>query len=184
MIWTKTLQRFFYANNIAFNVSKNAEFKRMIQNLRPGYVPPNKEQLSGSLLNEVCDDVEEKLKKELLGEGAVTLVLDGWSNTRNDPVFACSIHTGNKSYLFKAVDCGAEKKTAEYCAAFAERAIVEIKGKYDKDVSTVCADNENKMNAMSNILKQKLNKSHLDLLTYGWMFSTYTELMCKGNYAK
>lgn len=36
----------------------------MIQNFRPGYNPPNREQLSGNLL-EVCDDVEEKLRKQL-----------------------------------------------------------------------------------------------------------------------
>ena len=45
---------------IVFGASKSAEFKKMIENLRPGYVFPNRVQLSGNLLNEVCVDVEKK----------------------------------------------------------------------------------------------------------------------------
>ena len=38
----------------------------MIQNLRPGYNPPNREQFSMSLRNDIHDEIEEKLKGELL----------------------------------------------------------------------------------------------------------------------
>ena len=73
----KSISRFFYAKNIAFNASKRAEFKKkMIENLRPGYVPPNRDQLSGNLLKEVCDDTEECLKKELADEAAIILIFD------------------------------------------------------------------------------------------------------------
>ena len=43
-------------------------------------------------------------------------MVDGWSNIKNDAIIACSIPTGAKSYLLKATDCGAEKKSAEYCS--------------------------------------------------------------------
>lgn len=160
----KNVAKFFYANNIAFNVAQNTEFKKMVQNLRPGYVPPNRNQLAGNLLDDVYNDIEVNLKEELK-EATITLILDGWSNIKNDPIFACSIHTGNKSYLFKAVDCGAEKKTSGYCATFAKEAIDEIKKTYEKNVFAICTDNENKMNAMSSILKSSENFP--DLLTYG-----------------
>ena len=65
---------------IVFGASKSAEFKKMIENLRPGYVFPNRVQLSGNLLNEVCVDVEKK--KELVDEAVSTLILDRWSNVK------------------------------------------------------------------------------------------------------
>lgn len=73
----KDVARFFYANNIAFNVLKNREFKQMIQSLRPGYNPPNREQLSGPLLDDIHDEIENKLKSELLNEVSLTLMTDG-----------------------------------------------------------------------------------------------------------
>lgn len=159
----KSIAKFFYANNIPFNVSKNAEFKKMIENLRPGYIPPNRDQLSGNLLDEVHEDIEECLKKELLDEAALTLILDGWSNIKNDPIFACSIHTGMKSYFLKALDCGSEKKSAEFCAAFAKKMLNEIEKTYNKEVFAICTDNEYKMNAMRNLVKE----TYPNLLVYG-----------------
>ncbi|XP_054710424.1 uncharacterized protein LOC129220108 [Uloborus diversus] len=159
----KSVARFFYANNIAFNVSSNVEFKKMVEDLRPGYVPPNRHQLSGKLLDEACDDIENCLKKELVDEAALTLILDGWSSVKNDPIFACSIHTGVKSYLFKAMDCGSEKKTAEFCANFAKETLEEVEIKYNKKVFAICTDNENKMTAMGN----QIQETHQSLLIYG-----------------
>ena len=69
----------------------------------------------------------------------------------------------SKSYLLRATDCGAEKKTAEFCANIGKACIEEIKEKYDQEIFAVCADNENKMNAVSEILK--LDNPHL--ITYG-----------------
>lgn len=76
----------------------------MIQSLRPGYNPPNREQLSGPLLDDIHDEIENKLKSELLNEASLTLMTDGWSNVKNDAIIACSVHTGTKTYLLKATD--------------------------------------------------------------------------------
>lgn len=110
----KKIANFFYANSIAFNVADNVEFKNMIQELRPGYIPPSRKQLSEKLLCDAYDELENKLKSEISTETCLTLILDGWSNISNDPIFACSIHTGKNSYLFKTVDCGAEKKMQNF----------------------------------------------------------------------
>ena len=37
---------------------------------------------------------------------------------------------GKKTYLLKGTDCGAEKKTADFCASIAKEFIEEINQKY------------------------------------------------------
>ena len=84
------------------------------------------------MLNEVCDNIEECLKKEFEVEAALTLILDGWLNVKNDSIFAHCIYTGIKSYLFKAVYCSTEKKTAECYADFPKKMLSEIEEIYNK----------------------------------------------------
>jgi len=43
-------------------------------------------------------------------ESTIILLQDGWSNIKNDPIIAASIHTGKKTFLYKAMDCEANKK--------------------------------------------------------------------------
>ena len=43
--------RLFYACNIPFNVAEHAEFKSLINILRPGFVPPSRNDLAGSILD-------------------------------------------------------------------------------------------------------------------------------------
>nr|XP_047145379.1 uncharacterized protein LOC124818466 [Hydra vulgaris] len=104
------MARYFYANNIPFNTSSSKTFKEKVEALRPGYKPPNPESLGGSLLNKVSEEVDTELKLELQHSNCcITLLQDGWSSVRNDPILASSIHTGSKAFLLEAVDCGHEK---------------------------------------------------------------------------
>ena len=164
-------------------MNPEAEFIQMIQNLRPGYNPPNREQLSTSLLNDIHDEIEEKLKGELLSKITLTLVVDGWSNIKNDAIIACSIHTEAKSYLLKATDCGAEKKFAEYCSNCILIAVEEIENKYNKDIFAVCTDNKNKMIAT----REKLKTTHPNLISCGCsshIFSLFGNEITPTNFIK
>lgn len=98
-----------------------------------------------------------------MGEVSLTLMIDGWSNNKNNAIIACSIHTGTKSFLLKDIDCGAETKSAEYYVNIAITAIKVIEKKYNKSTFAVCADNENKMNAMREII----NLAYPDFIAYG-----------------
>ena len=144
---------FFYANNIPFNVAESTYFKALIEELRPGYKPPSSRQISGALLNKAAKSVDDKLKTELKN-ACVTLVQDGWSNIKHDAIVGTSIHTGSRSFLLEAEEAGIDKKTAEFCAEKACDAIKNIKDVYEKDVFAICSDNENKMKAMKEIVKQ------------------------------
>lgn len=157
----KIVAKFFFANNIAFNVADSDTFKDMIELLRPGYTGPSRKQLADKYLPEIDAEITENLKNDL-NDSSLTLILDGWSNTSNDSLTACSVHTGLQSYLISAEDAGSERKTTEYCVAVAEKAIHFIKRKYDKDIFACCTDNENKMKKMKDILKERHN-----IITYG-----------------
>jgi len=112
----------------------------MIAVTRPGYKPPNRKQLAGPLL----DNAEESVSKELsnqLKDCTITLVQDGWSSIKNDPIIVSSIHTdtviGPKTFLLNTVDCSSESKTADYCFNLISSDIVGIKETYSKNVSIV-----------------------------------------------
>lgn len=61
----------------------------MIISLLPGYTPPSPYQIGGRLLDAACIKVNEELKNQLQ-DCSLTLILDGWSNVKNDPILASS----------------------------------------------------------------------------------------------
>ena len=130
------IAKFFFSSNVSFNAIENKHFINVIQELRPGYTPPDRKKLGNQLLNKINEEVIETMKIELMEDSCITLIQDGWSNISNDPIIAHSIHNGHKPYLISSVDAGSEKKSALYCSQLAIDAINEIKEKYDKDVSS------------------------------------------------
>lgn len=158
------IAKFFYANNIAFNVASSKQYKEMIEALRPGYAGPDRFALAGTLLDKVADEVDNEIKMQLGNElSSITLVQDGWSNIKNDPIIATSIHTGQGSFLLNAKDCESNQKTAKYCAECAKESITMCEEKFGKKVFAVCTDSESKMVKMRQLLTDDLP----DLLTYG-----------------
>lgn len=105
------IAKFFYANNIAFNVASSKQYKEMIEALRPGYAGPDRFALAGTLLDKVADEVDNEIKMQLANElSSITLVQDGWSNIKNDPIIPNSIHTEQGSFLLNAKDCESNQK--------------------------------------------------------------------------
>lgn len=83
----------------------------MITALRPGYTPPSPYQISGKLLDAACTKVNEELITQLQN-CSLTLILDNWSNVKNDPILATSLHTGMNCFLYDTLEFGSMKKTA------------------------------------------------------------------------
>lgn len=152
--------KFFYACNIPFNVAEQKEFKTMISMLRPGYTPPSRKTLSGTLLDKVFDQVNDNIVEQLEGKD-VTLVQDGWSDVHNQPVIASCVHTGNKSFFITADDTGSNKKTASYCASLAEQAMSLAETKFKCKVRGVVTDNEKKMEVMRKELQENNDSLHV-----------------------
>lgn len=166
LIIDEAIAEFFFAANVPFEKIEHNSFLKMINKLRPGYRPPNRKVLSGKWLSQIAEKVDNKIKKDLDPENCsrpVTLLQDGWSSVRNDPIIATTIHTGKDSYLLSAKDCEAEKKTADYCLETAVDSIRQCEDKYKRKVFAFCTDNENKMVKM----RSELNKTFPELVTYG-----------------
>lgn len=49
--------RFIYATNTAFRAVEHKEFVKLVNMLRPGYVPPNRHSIFNELLNQVYDSL-------------------------------------------------------------------------------------------------------------------------------
>ncbi|KAI8794142.1 Transposase [Biomphalaria glabrata] len=156
--------KFFYANNIPFNVANSKEFKAMIEVLRPGYAGPEASNLSGPLIETVAEEIDTNTKMKLQEYNSVTLLQYGWSHLRNDPFIATGMHTGQYDFLLNATDCPPGKKTSEYCTESLESAIQLCLDKYGKTVFAVCIDSEKRMNKTMHFLNEKTGLP--ELLTY------------------
>ncbi|KAK2188693.1 hypothetical protein NP493_126g11057 [Ridgeia piscesae] len=74
----------------------------------PGYTPPSRKDIAGSLLDKVYELLRGDIKEAVSGNTA-TLVEEGWSNSDNEPVIAsCLQHTNlitaRKARLLEALD--------------------------------------------------------------------------------
>ena len=150
------------ACNIPFAVAEHELFKNMITALRPGYQPPPRKALADNLLDNVSNELQIEMQKELQGKD-VTLVEDGWSNVHNDPVTATCVHVNGKSFFVKATDNGSAKKTAEYCKDQCSATMAEIEQKYACKVRSIVTDNEKKLEKMKTLLQQDDDQ----LIVYG-----------------
>jgi hypothetical protein len=105
--------------------------------MRPGYKTPDRKSLSTSLLDKVFEEVDNDMSIEINHQPdtrAITIMQDGWSNVRNDPLIVSSLRINGNPYILEARDCGTEKKTAEFCTKIVIEDINKCKAKYNKEV--------------------------------------------------
>lgn len=150
------IAEYFYATNTPFKNADHPFFLKMIALLRPGYQPPNRLKIGGQLLEVSAKKLDEIIVKTIETTRApITVLQDGWSNVKNDPIMATSIQIGRKNFLISTIDCGANKKTSEYCAKMALEEIEKVEARFGQRVTAVCTDNENKMLKMREKVKIK-----------------------------
>ena len=63
--------------DLTFSAVDHLEFVMMISMLRPGYSPPDRKALAGSLLNETTGALQDEMSKKLLGKDCSSIE-DGW----------------------------------------------------------------------------------------------------------
>ena len=93
--------RYIYATNTPFCATSHPEFMKLLKMLRPGYTPPSRHEVAGSLLEKVQQSLMEDCREQLEGQ-TVSMSLDGWSNVHNEPVVCVSVTTPDgQSYTVK-----------------------------------------------------------------------------------
>lgn len=154
--------KFFFANNIPFNIVEHHTFKELVSALHPGYTPPSRKALAGELLDQVSANVVNHMKKNVEGK-QVTLIEDGWSNIHNDPIIATCIHCEGKSYFLDSIDAGTHTKNAHFHKSILQEAITKAKTEFNCDVKAVVTDNARVMDKAKEFLFEQDN----NLVLYG-----------------
>ncbi|XP_052622385.1 uncharacterized protein LOC128127744 [Lactuca sativa] len=119
------------ANGIPFNVLRNPQFIEMIQAIKKapeGYKPPSYEKVRTSLLDQCVRDVGKELdpvKDTWLTQG-VSVISDGWSNIKNEPLInVIAQNSRGATFMYAEAFSGIEKTGVEI-AKFLRQAIEEI----------------------------------------------------------
>lgn len=162
----KAVARYFYSCNVPFSHANRYYFKKMIEELRPGYSAPSRQDLSTTLLDNISSDVKEEAKRELQGK-SVTLIQDGWSSIHNDPVIANCVTDGKNVFFLSAIDTETNHKTTEYCLKLADEAIYECQSEYGCFVKSFVSDNESKMVKLREELVKKYSGNGTFFIAYG-----------------
>lgn len=170
-IFDLQVARYFYATNTPF-LHADHEFKILISILHPGYVPPNRLDIGGKLLDEIFKEEQNKCKSDLENK-TVCLSIDGWSNIRNDPI-VCSCVTTNdgKTILVDTIDTTDNHHTADYLETVANSSIQKAEELFNCKVRSVVSDNAANMAKMRRQLQTSTSddgdaKTNVPILTYG-----------------
>ena len=111
----------FYQNHWSLRSADGPSFQAALEATRPGLTTGGRGReflsrtfLRGLLLDEVNEEMEEKMK-EVLNKQYATMVSDSWSDIQNKQIIAnVMVHDGNVYVADFTVQSG--KKTAEACA--------------------------------------------------------------------
>lgn len=171
----KQIARALYATNSSFICLEQSEVKKAIALLRPGYVPPSRNDVSGRLLDQIYTEERSKCFKGL-SRSNVCLSLDGWSNVHNEPIVCATVTAENgSSFLFDTVDTIGHPHTSYYLTEIAATLINKLKTEYDCTVSSFVTDNAANMSAMRNEIKVS---DKFNVIAYGCA-THILNLLCK-----
>ena len=158
------IAKFVYATNSSFRIVEHAEFIRMVQLLRPGYIPPNRIDIGGKLLDAVHKKCVQSSKEMLEGK-TVCMSLDGWSNVHSDPVICATVTTQNSEiFLADTIDTSGHSHTADYLVSVAVNAIETCEKQFGCSVRSCVTDNAANVAKMREELEKR---EDIDVITYG-----------------
>lgn len=155
------IANYLYATNTPFRAVEHDQFIKMIRMLRPGYIPPNRHQVGGDLLDQSFNSVIEKYSEDLKGK-TVCMAMDGWSNIHNEPILALTLSVNGKVYIIDCIDTADSKHTADYLMKIVECNAEKAKEKFGCTVKSFVTDNAANMSKM----RKELGKGD-NIITYG-----------------
>lgn len=143
------------ATNIPFAVVDHPEFIKLCSMLRPGCKLASAELVAGKLLDQLFSETVDTVKAQVSGDMA-SLLIDGWSNLRNDPVLGVSVALPGRSYLVSTVDTTGNPHTGEYLQEVVEEHIEYVSSLLGVKVVAVATDNASNMEKMRELLDDSL----------------------------
>jgi len=106
---------------------ENKFFIKFLHKIKPSFKPPTRRQLSGSILNNTYTalklDINNIIDKQ---PEQMTLVTDGWSNTRGESLINYLLVTPKDAIFLKSVATGKDHHTGRYIADGLSEVIEEV----------------------------------------------------------
>lgn len=148
-ILRKLQAKLFYGCNIPFAVANSIHFYNFVKRLRVAFIPANRQQLAGTLLNKTYEELTERIYAGNESKDAV-LLIDGWKNSiANTKNIVCMIHNSSGERIFlDSWDITTESETGENLIKVVEEAVVKAKEILGFDVYAVVSDNASTMMKM------------------------------------
>ena len=146
--------RYIVASNTAFLQVENKQFEKLFTMLRPGTKIPNRQKVSGPLLDELYGEEKSKVANFVSGCNA-TLVLDGWSTRSNDPIIGVSIITSSKVLLVNTVDTTGHPHTIDYLVELFREQVEICEKEWKVKITCLVTDNAANMSGLRRRVKSK-----------------------------
>ena len=134
----------------------------MVNNLLPGYKPPNSKAIGGVLLDEVYNELKCGAK-DILNGCLVSLCVDGWSNVSSDSVMGMSVQHKDKVFLVRSVDASGNKNTGEFLRDKTKEVIVDVQTEYQCKIVSIVTDNAENMKKMRSLVVS----NYPEIIAYG-----------------
>ena len=118
----RAVARFFYHDHIPFNAARSEYFKVMVKKIGEYghlYTPPSSETLRTTLLQKERYDVEQAAEntRHLWKINGVTLIADGWSDTRKRSIHGVVAYSRGEMYFISSHDASGSGKSADALAS-------------------------------------------------------------------
>uniref|UniRef100_A0A6P7G723 Uncharacterized protein LOC114338410 isoform X2 n=2 Tax=Diabrotica virgifera virgifera TaxID=50390 RepID=A0A6P7G723_DIAVI len=154
------LSRAIYSSQAPLALVENIQWQKLFKFLRPAYQIPTRHLVSGPLLDSEHLRVKAMVSENIAGAHSVGLMVDGWSNIRNEAVLNFVVTTP-KPFLFKIMPTGTAPHTAEYMAKTLGAVIREIG---PRKVFGIVTDNAANMKAAWALIENDFDNN---IFTYG-----------------
>lgn len=158
--------RMIFATNSPFRLVQHPQFLKMVQTLRPGYIPPSRKDIADKYLDLVYEKEYKKCADDLNNE-TVCLSLDGWSNIHNEPIICVTLTTSTgQIYLVDTIDTSGKPHTADYLLQLVQNSIKKAEQDFGCRIGSVVTDNAANVTKMRKLLEESSETEHT-VLTYG-----------------
>ena len=140
----RALGDFIFGLGLPLCLVSAPHFKSLMNTLRPAYKPPSREAISTTVLDSHYDMVYANVLDTINAAESVSLVLDSWTNRRNESVVGFTVTTP-KPFFLKAIFAGENRHTANFYFEAVSNIIQEL-GR--AKVTAVVTDNAAAMRSM------------------------------------
>ena len=155
--------RMIFATNSPFRLVQHPQFLKMVQTLRPGYIPPTRKDIADKYLDLVYEKEYKKCADDLNNE-TVCLSIDGWSNIHNEPIICVTLTTSTGHiFLVDTIDTSGKSHTAEYLLQLVKNSMKKAEQDFNCHIGSIVTDNAANVTFWKNPVNLSIPSSHMDV---------------------